>query len=221
MPKEDKIMFDVTEDHLKLVRRLHFQVGFCEDPCAHALEAWPAVNRKRPLGNDGAVYDVCEELGWLSPDGCVPEDRKTPALLMLAQLSVCLECFARNLEIRTGTFEQDRYGTWFHYKSVAMAIFWREAIEECSRLDLDAEKACEFAANTPARNGNPYALLSEMEAFFVPWPEGVRILEVFRDEAVRRYEAFHGNPGHDRAAVLSMLKSGTAGMEPTWAGWPF
>lgn len=143
MPKEDKIIFDVTDDHLKLVRRLHFQVGFCEDPCAHALEAWPAVNRKRPLGNDGAVYDMCGELGWLSPDGDVPENKKTPALL------------------------------------------------------------------------------AEMERFFGSCEDGRRILEIFRDEAVRRYEAFHGNPGHDRAAVLSMLKSGTAGMEPTWAGWPF
>lgn len=214
-------MFTVTDGHLKLVCRLYFQVAFCVDPCTNALDAWPAVNGKRPLGNDGAVYDVCEELGWLSPDGSVPEDRKTSALLMLAQLSVCLECFARNLEIRAGAFEIGRNGAWFHYKSVVMAIFWREAVEACSRLDLDAERACGFAANALARNGNPYALLAELRMACQGSEEGLKILAVFENEAVRRYEIFHGNQNQDRAGVLAMLESGTAGMERTWEGWPF
>lgn len=215
----EKIRFTVTDEHLKLVRRLHFQPGFYTDGCTGSLEIYPDVNAKRPLGNTGAVHDVCDELGWLDGEGSVPEDKITPALLLLAQIPVCLECFARSLEIRAGEFELERYGAWFHYKNVAMAVFWREAIEQCIRERLPAERAASFAANTPARNGNPYSLLEDMSPFFQAGGEPERMLRIFEDEAVRRYEAAHGNPGHDRRAVLSMLKSGTAGM--SWDGFPF
>lgn len=219
---DDKIIFAVTEDHMKLVRRLHFQCGVYIDDCTHAVEAWPKVNAKRPLGNSGVVYDACEELGWTGPGGDISEDRKTMALLALAQLPVCLECFTRSLEIRTGEFRVDPYGAWFHYRRAAMAIFWREAVERCSREGLDAGRALEFTVNTqPGKKNGPYALLDDMSQFFQASPEGRRMLGIFEDEAVRRYRAVHENTGLGREDILAVLKDGSADMKKTWDGWPF
>ena len=215
---EEKVRFEVTEEHVKLFRELSMYPSFCVGD-AGDLEIRPSVDWKRPFGNDGVTYDACRVLGYIGEDGSVPPGRVLSAMLLIAQLPVAVECFARHGKIAPGAYEITRYGAYFHYKNVAMAIFWKDAIETCSKAGLDAEKAAEFAANTPARRGNPYSLLKDMEAFFSGTEENRRILRIFEDEAVKRYEIAHGHPGHDRAAILVMLKDGTAGM--SWPGWPF
>lgn len=216
--KSETVVFDVTEEHVKLFREIYMQPSFCIDGSGR-LEIRPAVNWKRPFGNDGVVHDACRVLGYAGEDGTVPPGRELRALLLLAQLPVAIECFARSGKIAPGPYEVNRYGAYFHYRDVAMAVFWKDAIEACAAAGLDAEKAAEFAANTPARRGNPYSLLKDMETFFSGTEENRRILRIFEDEAVKRYEIVHRHPGHDRAAVLVMLKDNTAGM--SWPGWPF
>ena len=212
------VMFEVHEEHIKLFTRLNMRPSFGIDGSGH-LEIRPAIDWKRPFGNSGVVYDACQILGYVDGSGEVTDGLVTKAMLYMAQLPVAAECFAASGKIEPGTYMVSRSGAWFHYKNIAMAIFWREAIDVCSAAGLDAEKAAEFAANTPARHGNPYALLSDMETFFSGTAENRRILKIFEDYAVMRYEAVHGNPNHDRSTVLAMLKAGTAGM--SWPGWPF
>lgn len=203
---------------MKLFHRLYTHPSFCVGDSGE-LEIRPAVNYKRPFGNDGVTYDACCILGYTDGNGEVPPGRVLSAMRRVAQLPVAIECFARSGKIGPGVYEIDRHGAWFHYKNVAMAIFWKDAIDACAAAGLDAGKAAEFAANTPARRGNPYSLLGDMDAFFHGNEENEKILRIFEDEAVSRYEAAHRHPGHDRAAVLAMLKDNTAGM--SWPGWPF
>lgn len=53
--------FEVTEDHLKLLRAAYLRWDDCEFGA-------PAIDSKRPYGNSDVVQDIAEILGWRIPD---------------------------------------------------------------------------------------------------------------------------------------------------------
>lgn len=49
--------FVLTEDHIKLLRRMYVGWQYCETGA-------PEIDPKRPYGNSDVVYDIAEILGW-------------------------------------------------------------------------------------------------------------------------------------------------------------
>lgn len=60
--------FEVTEDHLKLAKRMYW------DWDDSGYDGAPAVGLKRPYGNSDVGQDIAEILGWDYPD----EDEVSP-----------------------------------------------------------------------------------------------------------------------------------------------
>lgn len=61
MSRQDDTEFELTEQHLKLVRHFNFEWQHCETGA-------PAVNPKRPFGNSDVPPDIADLLGWPWPD---------------------------------------------------------------------------------------------------------------------------------------------------------
>jgi hypothetical protein len=95
--------FEVTEDHLKLVRS--FYIGW-EDSC---YEGAPAVGVKRPYGNSDVVEDVIEILGWDDPrtddNYDIPEDLYDRAMSIHRETERVLQILTENLSIQPGVYE--------------------------------------------------------------------------------------------------------------------
>lgn len=214
-----KVRFEVTEEHITLFKRLCMEPSASINDMTHKLEVRPKVGYKRPFGSSDVIESACYALGYVDSDGAISDGHLSKTMRLIAELPVAIECFALHNTIAPGVYMADRNGAWFHYVRTAMALFWRNAIETCAEQELDADDTLLFVLNTPARDGNPYYLLTMMREFFSGTQTKRRILKIFEDEAVRRYEIAHGHPGHDRDAVLVMLKTNTAGM--SWPGYPF
>ena len=59
--------FEITEDHLKLVKRMYVSWGDMEYGA-------PEVNGKRPYGNGDVAQDIAEILGWYTQEQWDDED---------------------------------------------------------------------------------------------------------------------------------------------------
>lgn len=94
--------FDLTADHIKLVRALCFEW----EPGAY--DGAPCVNEKRPYGSQGS-YFIVEVLGWeVGADGTTDEQRER-ALALHRQTDVALEIICRAGEFRPGRYMK-RFG---------------------------------------------------------------------------------------------------------------
>lgn len=215
----DPVLFEVTEEHVKLFARLNLYTAFDVDDTTKSLEIAPAISWKRPFGNSGGIYDACCILGYADEKGEVTDRLYKKAMYLMASLPVAIQCFAVSGRIAPGTYRTDKYGSWFHYRNVAPTIFWKEAIESCAQLDLDAAKAAEFVANTGVKSDNPYHALASMREYFQGTEENRRILKEFENYALERFESCHDLHGYDREAALSSMICGSVTMPDD--GWPF
>jgi hypothetical protein len=76
-------LFVVTEDHLKLARRM--VVGWCGDEYGA-----PEIDPKRPYGNSNVVRDMREILGVA--EGLDDEDVASRLRLLVERVTVCPRC---------------------------------------------------------------------------------------------------------------------------------
>ena len=58
----NKKRFTLTEDHVKLIRRMY--VSWCGDEYGA-----PEINPKRPYGNSDVTSDIAQILGWVDIEG--------------------------------------------------------------------------------------------------------------------------------------------------------
>ena len=98
--------FEITEDHLKLVRRLLF----------HHRSDWdyfgsPSVGEKRPYGNSDVVGDIIEILGWKAEQDWNedywhwPKEMEEKALKIHIEMATVLQIAACTLKFETGTYK--------------------------------------------------------------------------------------------------------------------
>ena len=104
----DKIKFEVTEQHLKLTRRMY--VGYNE----YCEFGAPEINPKRPYGNSDVYYDIGEildikpELGD-EDDPEFSEEQEAEMMKLHKETATVLQIavYAGSFEI--GTYQCDQY----------------------------------------------------------------------------------------------------------------
>jgi hypothetical protein len=93
-----KIKFTVTEDHLKLSRRM------CVDWSTRVFGA-PEIDPKRPYGNSNPSQDVAEILGWkFDPEDGLSNEMEEKAMSIHRQMDKVLQ-----IGLVTGKFEAGEY----------------------------------------------------------------------------------------------------------------
>ena len=106
--------FTLTEEHIKLAGRLNFKV--CPDT-EYDDPFIPAIDRKRPFGNSGAVDDVLDILGRKrDEEGHCSEADVSHAEDLLIELPLALEIITQNRTFEPGTYEAERYGAYTQYR---------------------------------------------------------------------------------------------------------
>jgi hypothetical protein len=77
MKDKYKVKFQVTEDHLKLLRNMYVRWQECENGA-------PAINCKRPYGNSDVESDVCRILErYLSDEEAFKIHKETETVLQI------------------------------------------------------------------------------------------------------------------------------------------
>lgn len=99
--------FEVTEDHLKLLKRMY--IGW--EDCEYGA---PAVDCKRPYGNSSVAHDIYEILEWEvpvdeygDPDISYSDER---ARVIHLEMQTVLQILVNNLSIKPGKYVATRYG---------------------------------------------------------------------------------------------------------------
>lgn len=98
-------MFEVTEQHILLLRRAFTSWEDCEFGA-------PAIDCKRPYGNSSVLADMAEILGLpsLRSDDFVISEAEEDRLNQLhKETETALQIFLRTGEMRAGTYVSDRY----------------------------------------------------------------------------------------------------------------
>lgn len=90
--------FRMTEDHLKLMRRMYVWWQDCETGA-------PEVDPKRPYGNSNVYMDVADILGWSSET----DDELHPEVELKAQRIHREMEIALHIALRTGEFRSGLY----------------------------------------------------------------------------------------------------------------
>jgi len=103
-----KIIFELREDHLKLVRRMN--VGYRDD-----LEfGAPVIDPKRPYGNSDVFNDIAKILG-IEPEGAgddepeFTEDQKGRMLELHKETATALQVILAANSFELGIYESEVY----------------------------------------------------------------------------------------------------------------
>ena len=102
----DRQKFTVTEEHLKLARRMY--VGW------HVAEfGAPAIDCKRPYGNADAYRDIAEILGITAPDRDEDEEWSEADIKRMdaihKEMATVLQIGLRTGAFAAGAYECDKY----------------------------------------------------------------------------------------------------------------
>lgn len=96
--------FEVTEDHLKLVKRMYW------DWDDSGYDGAPAVGLKRPYGNSDVTGDIVEILGWDTPweqyDGYPDDETIDRALRIHREMVTVLQIATATLSWEPGMYEK-------------------------------------------------------------------------------------------------------------------
>ncbi len=96
--------FTITDDHLKLLRRMH--VGWQD--CEYGA---PEIDPKRPYGNSAVEDDICEILGWplesvVDGDPAYSDDQKRKAGKIHRQMADVLQILVLHGGVARGEYEK-------------------------------------------------------------------------------------------------------------------
>lgn len=99
--------FVVTEDHLKLMRRM-VVVWYGGEYGA------PGINCKRPYGNSDVEGDISEILGWPGRDeaGELPNGQEAKAKLLHQEMQQALQVCLSSGRFDAGLYDSKRHGEW-------------------------------------------------------------------------------------------------------------
>lgn len=101
--------FTITEQHIKLLKRMYISWEDCEFGA-------PSVDCKRPYGNGDVYRDIAEIIGIPLPDRDNGEDFTESQFEQMdtlhAQMRTVLQIGVRTLKFEVGTYECDLYSNW-------------------------------------------------------------------------------------------------------------
>ena len=104
----DKVRFELTEQHLKLIRRMN--IGY-NDWCEFGA---PEVDPKRPYGNSSVYYDIGEILGIERKDSGdgdyeFTEDQEKEMLKIHKETATALQVILASGSFGIGFYEADEF----------------------------------------------------------------------------------------------------------------
>lgn len=102
----DTLRFEVTEEHLKLMRRMY--VGWQD--CEYGA---PEIDPKRPYGNSDVEGDIAEILGWTT--FATDESWRDRAATLHREMQTVLQIVLAIGRIATGSYEKTeryRFDSW-------------------------------------------------------------------------------------------------------------
>lgn len=92
------LTFTLTEDHLRLLRRMY--VGW--DDCEYGA---PAIDCKRPYGNSDVDQDICEILGWaFDVDDGPTREQQDHARSLHEEMQAVLQILVNGAQLPTGEY---------------------------------------------------------------------------------------------------------------------
>ncbi len=104
----DKVRFELTETHLKLIKRMTIHYN---DSCEFGA---PEVDPKRPYGNSSVYYDIGEILG-ITPTEGDPEDlefsceQEDEMLKLHTETAQALQVIIASGSFDVGLYEAEQY----------------------------------------------------------------------------------------------------------------
>jgi len=95
-----KTYFNLTQDHLKLLQRMHIDWYDCEYGA-------PSVDPKRPYGNSSVELDIAEILEWeLNENEELSEEQSELAKELHDDTRIALQICLYLLKFETGVYEK-------------------------------------------------------------------------------------------------------------------
>lgn len=106
------IEFTLTEDHIKLLRKMN--VGWND-----AEFGAPEIDPKRPYGNSQVYFDIAEHLGVVIPeeDKEFSDDEKAEMLKLHQETEMALQIVLRTGAFTPGVYVADKYRRDWNLKS--------------------------------------------------------------------------------------------------------
>jgi hypothetical protein len=105
----DTIYFDLTEEHVKLIRRFYIRWD-------GAYEGAPAVDSKRPFGNSDWEEDICEILGIepiehddMEDEIIYPKGTRERVTALFHELREALQVVCASGSFEPGRYETEKY----------------------------------------------------------------------------------------------------------------
>ena len=98
---DNREIFVVTEDHIKLLKRMYVSWDDCEYGA-------PGINPKRPYGNSDVANDIAEILEWNTSqdDYELPEEYCIAAEKIHREMQIALQILVNQLQISPGVYRK-------------------------------------------------------------------------------------------------------------------
>lgn len=187
-------VFALTEEHLKLMAALDFDV-WLDTPYDEQIV--PAINLKRPFGNGGTEEEVCRILRWPSgPNAERPAAQLEQARNLLAELPLALAVVMRYRSFEPMAYHLDEayFGLYIsrmvcakNYLELSKPLKELQQLEACESVYATVRSMCRNVFNRE----NPYEVLDFLRESLAREPaiSGLReAVEVFERHKAR-YEA--------------------------------
>ena len=114
-------IFEIKEEHLKLLRQAHVSWNDCEFGA-------PSIDCKRPYGNSYVEDDIAKIFGWKMDDGELSDEQFQSAYKIHRELETVLQ-----ICLSLGKFEAGIYIKGDEYKTLS----WKEFKGSCYLNDFD------------------------------------------------------------------------------------
>lgn len=102
-PEPRNIMFELTEQHIKLLRHMYVGWQDCETGA-------PEINPKRPYGNRTVAEDIADILGIEVDGGAMPEAMRKGLMKLHEETAHALQIVLVTGEFEPGIFMRDEIG---------------------------------------------------------------------------------------------------------------
>jgi len=99
---DNKVTFELTENHIKLIRSFYIGWQNCETGA-------PEVDPKRPYGNSSVAYDVYEIINGYSPADELDDDTINQYLTLHRETETALQIVLRTGKFQPGVYQHELY----------------------------------------------------------------------------------------------------------------
>lgn len=200
---DGKIEFTVTEDHVRLLKRLNMKTATFvsdESECGSYFQNCPAVDAKRPFGNSGEPAWCALEAAGVEPrgtDGDYGPDQLSYGQYLILSLPMAYEAVMAYSFVEPCTVKIDWYGgacSSFRHKRVLE--FWREAVDAACAVDGVSSHQLVTLLMNAGKSGTPMGPLVEIRNMMSHCAWMRAALDAMKPFAVRKYRLANPDTGH-------------------------